>query len=330
MISPRRNPSNATTRNNGYNTCPSIWARNAAVCAAVHTATGGRCPVARHTAIRASVHTTARSRRTDGISTHRAGFCVIRHRRIAPFRADLSTSRIRCIGRATAQRLARDGALVAVHYGHDSASADEVVATIEKDGGAAFAVRAELGVPGDVHELFLGLEAGLKERTGSTDLHILEQRRCHGRRPAGGSGTRTVRPALLGQRRGTVLHRAACAGNIPDGGRIISSGLTRFANPQEIAYAMTKGAVDQLTLHYAKHLGPRGVMVNSVGPGITDNGSALFDIPQAVEQMSKLSVFGRVGETDDVAAAVAFLARDDARWITGSYIDASGGTLLGG
>ncbi len=72
------------------------WRRNAAVCSAVHTATGGRSPVARHTATRASVHTTARGRRSDGNSTHRAGLLVINPRRIAPFSAARSTSRIRC------------------------------------------------------------------------------------------------------------------------------------------------------------------------------------------------------------------------------------------
>jgi NAD(P)-dependent dehydrogenase (short-subunit alcohol dehydrogenase family) len=118
---------------------------------------------------------------------------------------------------------------------------------------------------------------------------------------------------------------------MPDGGRIIniSSGLTRFANPQEIAYAMTKGAVEMLALHYAKALGPRNITVNSVAPGITRNDNPVFGIPEAVEQMAALSTFGRVGEPADVADVVAFLASPDARWVTGAFVDASGGTLLG-
>ncbi|MGP3922548.1 SDR family oxidoreductase [Streptomyces sp. 8N616] len=248
-------------------------------------------------------------------------------------RTALVTGSTRGIGRATAVRLAREGALVAVHGSSSREAADEVVASIEKDGGRAFAIQAELGVTGDVHELFLALEQGLKERTGATDLHIL----VNNAGVMGGVAPEDVTPeqfdrlyAVNAKAPFFILQRAV--GNMPDGGRIIniSSGLTRFANPQEVAYAMTKGAIDQLTLHFAKHLGPRNITVNSVGPGITNNGTPVFDIPEAAAQMAALSAFNRVGETDDVAAVVAFLAGDDARWITGSYLDASGGTLLGG
>lgn len=244
----------------------------------------------------------------------------------------LVTGSSRGIGRATAVRLAREGALVAVHCSSNREAADETVAAIEKEGGRAFPVLAELGVAGDVHELFLGLERGLKERTGTTTLDIL----VNNAGVMGGVAPEEVTPeqfdrlfAVNAKAPFFIVQRALPL--IPDGGRVIniSSGLTRFANPQEVAYAMTKGAVDQLTLHYAKHLGPRGITVNSVGPGITDNGSPVFDNPEAVAAMAGYSVFNRVGETGDIADVVAFLAGDDSRWITGSYLDASGGTLLG-
>ncbi|MDA4885719.1 SDR family oxidoreductase [Streptomyces sp. MS2A] len=247
-------------------------------------------------------------------------------------RTALVTGASRGMGRATAERLARDGALVAVHYGTNEDAAAEVVDGIERDGGRAFAVRAELGAPGDVHELFLALEEGLKERTGSTELDILVNNAgvMGGVKPEDTTPEQFDRIIAVNARAPFFIIQRALA-NMPDGGRIvnISSGLTRFANPDEIAYAMSKGAVEQLALHYAKALGPRRITVNSVAPGITRNGNPLFDVPEAVEAMAALSAFNRVGEPQDVADVVAFLVSDDARWITGSFVDASGGTLLG-
>ncbi|MFC7883458.1 SDR family oxidoreductase [Streptomyces sp. NPDC057376] len=245
----------------------------------------------------------------------------------------LVTGSGRGIGRATALAMAREGALVAVHYAHNEKAAQETVTRIEKDGGSAFAIRAELGVPGDVHELFLGLEQGLKERIGEVRLDILVN---NAGETTNGVAPEAVTPeqfdkyfAVNAKAPYYTVLRALDV--MPDGGRIIniSSGLTRFANPEQIAYSMTKGAVEQLTLHLARHVAPRNITVNSVAPGITNNGSAVFDIPEAVEQMSQLSAFKRVGEAADVADVVTFLATDEARWITGSFVDATGGTLLG-
>lgn len=246
----------------------------------------------------------------------------------------LVTGSSRGIGRATARRLAAEGALVAVHYATNEEAARETVALIEKDGGRAFPVRAELGVPGDVHELFLGLEAGLEERTGEAALDILVNNA--GYTTPAGVLPEDVTPdefdrlfAVNAKAPFFIVQRAL--GLLRDGGRIIniSSGLTRFANPEQVAYSMTKGAIEQITLHFARHLAPRGITVNTVAPGITNNGGPVFDIPEAVEQMSQLSAFRRVGDASDVADVVTFLATGDARWVTGSFVDASGGTLLG-
>ncbi|MEV7682086.1 SDR family oxidoreductase [Streptomyces sp. NPDC088341] len=246
----------------------------------------------------------------------------------------LVTGSSRGIGRATALRMAGEGALVAVHYASDERAAQETVGLIEREGGRAFAIQAELGVPGDVHELFLGLERGLKERTGETVLDILVNNA--GRQTAAGVAPEDITPehfdrlfAVNAKAPFFIVQRALAL--LPDGGRIIniSSGLTRFANPEQTAYAMTKGAIEQISLHFARHLAPRRITVNSVAPGITNNGSPVFDIPEAVEQMAQLSAFKRVGEAVDVADVVTFLATDEARWITGAFIDASGGTLLG-
>ncbi|MFC7740646.1 SDR family oxidoreductase [Nocardiopsis composta] len=119
-----------------------------------------------------------------------------------------------------------------------------------------------------------------------------------------------------------------------DNGRIIniSSGTARLAMPDIMAYGATKGALDTLTLNLAQLLGPRNITVNSLAPGIVDtdtNAAWLRDDPDAQAWASSLAALGRVGRPDDIAGIAAFLASDDARWVTGRTIDATGGALLG-
>ncbi|TDC78171.1 SDR family oxidoreductase, partial [Streptomyces hainanensis] len=124
-------------------------------------------------------------------------------------------------------------------------------------------------------------------------------------------------------------------GRLRDGGRIInvSTGLTRRPglNPEIVAYTMSKGALDQLTPALARELGPRGITVNSVAPGAIDtdmNASWLRSSAEAREATARQSPLGRIGMPADVADIAGFLASDDSRWVTGQWIDATGGALL--
>lgn len=238
------------------------------------------------------------------------------------------TGASRGIGRAIATRLAARGAAVAVHFGTDSDGAKATVAEIERAGGTAFAVGAELGGDDDVETLFAGVEAGLSW------LDILVNNAATA--PAGPLGvtTRTEFDHLFAVNVRApyfIIQRALPL--LRDGGRVItiSSVATRMANPAQTSFAMTKGAVETMSMTLANQLGARGITVNAVAPGATrtaTNGSA-FEAPGLAELIAGTTALDRLGGPDDVAEVVAFLASDSARWITGQVIDASGGLFLG-
>ncbi|MEV0370200.1 SDR family oxidoreductase [Streptomyces sp. NPDC050636] len=248
----------------------------------------------------------------------------------------LVTGGSRGIGRAISERLGRDGARVAVHYGRDEAAAKETVSAIEAAGGQAFAVRAELGVPDDAGTLWAAFDeqaegldilvnnAGINKAVDGTLKRIGEVTTEDFDRLF---AVNTKAPFFIAQQGLSRLR---------DGGRIInvSTGLTRgAAKPELIAYAMTKGAIDVFTSTLAKDLGPRAITVNAVAPGVVNTdmnagwlqGEANADARQAVSDISPL---GRVADPTDVGDVVAFLASDDSRWVTGHWIDATGGVLL--
>ncbi|MEV5433203.1 SDR family oxidoreductase [Streptomyces sp. NPDC052701] len=245
----------------------------------------------------------------------------------------LVTGGSRGIGQAISRRLAREGALVAVHYGYNHEAAERTVKEIEAEGGRAFPVHAELGVPGDADTLWEAFDRALADRGAQPGVDIL----------VNNAGITMPRPiaqvteaeydrvfAVNAKAPFFIIQRAL--DRLRDGGRIVnvSSVATRVAFPAIVAYTMTKAALDYLTLSLAQELGPRGITVNTVAPGYTETEiNPTLSIPEIRQRYSQASVFSRLGTPVDIADVVSFVASDDARWVTGQWIDASGGVHLG-
>ncbi|WTO35174.1 SDR family oxidoreductase [Streptomyces achromogenes] len=240
----------------------------------------------------------------------------------------LVTGASRGIGRGIAERLGRDGARVAVHYGTNEKAAEETVAAIEAAGGSAFAIGVELGTPGDAERLW----AEFDRHADGVDILV------------NNAGIGTARSfEEIGQEEYDRLFAVNAKApffvtrlgvdRLRDGGRVvnISSGLARTAvMPHLLAYSMTKAALDVLTRDLSKVLGPRGITVNSVAPGIIDTDNTaefLHGTEDGQAQAAAISALGRVGTPADVADVVAFLASADGRWVTGHWLDATGGSL---
>ncbi|MEH2416098.1 SDR family oxidoreductase [Nostoc sp.] len=245
----------------------------------------------------------------------------------------LVTGASRGIGRAIALRLAQDGAFVAVHYGRNADAANTVVQEIKANGGAAFSVQAELGTLANVYALYEALDAALNQQTGTNQFDILVNNAGIAPRVTIEETTEAIFDELIAVNvKAPFFLIQQALPRLRDGGRIInlSSGVTRMASPDVAAYSLTKGAINTLTLVLAKQLGPRNITVNLLAPGIIDtemNADMLSD--EASQKFAvSLSALGRVGQPSDVADAAAFLASSDSRWVTGQYLDVSGGSHL--
>jgi NAD(P)-dependent dehydrogenase (short-subunit alcohol dehydrogenase family) len=242
-------------------------------------------------------------------------------------RVALVTGASRGIGRGIAERLVADGAHVVVHFGANAGAADDVVAGIRERGGSAEALGQPLGAPGDADALVTQLDGD-----GRVDILVNNA----GVAPQGGLAETT--PEMYDElfavnARAPFFLTQALAPRMGEGGRIItiSSGVTETAWPNLLAYTMSKAAAEAMTRTLAKELAPRGITVNAVQPGLVDtdmNAPWMRASDEALAEAATVSAFGRVGEPRDVADVVAFLAADDARFVTGQVLDATGGSKL--
>jgi 3-oxoacyl-[acyl-carrier protein] reductase len=243
------------------------------------------------------------------------------------------TGASRGIGKAAALEMGRAGATVAVHYRKEKAAAQEVVTAIKAVGGDAFTIEAELLTIAGIDALFEQLDARLGERFGTTTFDILVNNAGGGHKAFIEDVTEADYDRILGLNLKTpffITQRAIPRLRAP-GGRIIniSSMRTRMAQPLAPTYTPAKAGLEALTVLLAEHLGPRGITVNTVLPGATaTDANANARDPAISAQTAKSIALRRVGQPEDVAHVITFLATAESGWITGQRIDASGGQRL--
>ncbi len=235
----------------------------------------------------------------------------------------LVTGGSRGIGRAIVERLARDGAAVAINYASQAAAAEKLADGITAAGGKAFAIRADVARVPEVIRLFDQTIA----RFGKLDILV------------NNAGIMLIKPVSAVTEaefdrifdinvKGTFFACQQAATRLADGGRIInlSSSTTVRMMPNYGAYVATKGAVEQLTRSLAGELGSRGITVNVVSPGPTATDLFLDGkTPEQLQKFAAMSAFGRIGRPPEIADVVAFLASDEAGWVSGQNLRVNGG-----
>ena len=230
------------------------------------------------------------------------------------------------IGAAIARHLADAGAAVVVNYASSKDGAERVVADITRAGGRAIAVQADVARPEQIERLF----AETRRAFGRLDI-LVNNAGVYEFAPLEDiTPEHFHRHFDLNVLAVLLVSRAALAQFGGDGGSIvnISSFASTLTPPQSAVYSASKAAVDAVTRALAKELGPRGIRVNAINPGMIQTEgvrAAGMDAGDFRKQPEAQTPLGRIGQTQDVAPAVVFLASPDAGWITGETLVIGGG-----
>jgi 3-oxoacyl-[acyl-carrier protein] reductase len=246
----------------------------------------------------------------------------------------LVTGASRGIGRATALALARAGAHVLVHYGRSKQEAESLVAEIQTKGGRANAISADLGTPDGASLLankvrsvvgdrldVLVLNAGISKSARIGDYTVEDFDSLFATNVRGPFFLVQQLLPILGEGSSIVAISSAVARTVV--------GKPGLETPSILAYASTKGALETLVKNWAAILGPRGIRVNTVAPGVIDTDMSNFTKTEAGREVALgMQALKRLGKPEDVADVIAFVASDAARWITGASIPVDGGSKL--
>jgi len=233
------------------------------------------------------------------------------------------TGASRGIGAEIAKAIAQAGASVVINYTNNRSATDLVVSEIKNLGGNAISVRADVSDSVEVRALF---DTAITH-FGKIDILINNAGTAIFKAIQDTSDEELDRIFAINVK-GTFYCLREAATRLSNGGRIIniSSSVTRLILPTYGAYAATKGAVEQLTRVFAKEMGSRGITVNSISPGPTN--TELFlegKSEETIQRLAAMSALGRIGETEDIAKVVLFLASEEAVWVTGQNIGVNGG-----
>ena len=230
------------------------------------------------------------------------------------------------IGAGIAKYLAREGASVVINYATSKEDAERVVDVIRKEGGKAIAIQGDVANKKDVERLF----AETKKAFGRLDI-LVNNAGVYEFAPLEETTEdqlqRQFSINVFGLIRAT---REALKYFGPDGASVINIGstITSVTPPATVIYAATKGAVETITHVLAKELGPRKIRVNSVNPGVTET-EGVHALGLLESDFNKQALaqtpLGRIGQPDDIAPAVGFLASSDSAWITGEVLQVAGG-----